>query len=192
MSAVAGTAPPVRRGYHAYGSTLVAIGLSLLLIALGYGVKLYAEGRTLEVSGAGVTALAPAGWLADRTERELLVRPGGDVGTLYAASLVESDGSELADFAAETTLERAGLLLGFQVLSQSAIRLDGRDGHQIRYVYVSHLGQAGIPELIEGVDVYLPSGASILALSYEAPRDRFDDAYAGFERWAASARGSGQ
>jgi hypothetical protein len=179
------------RGYQATGSTLLAIGLSVLLIGAGYGLKLFFDSRTVAVSAAGVTAQAPAGWRVDSTASELIVRHPGDADTLYAASLVAGSG-ELADIAAAATVDRAGLLLGFQVTGQSPVKVGDRDGYQIRYAYVTQPGQSRTPELIEAVDLYLAADQQVIAVSYEAPREHFAEDYASFERFAASARVSDQ
>ena len=181
------------RGYHATGSTLLAIGLSLLLIVLGYGLKVLVEGRTIEVTGAGVTALAPSGWRTTANPNELVVRHPADEHTLYAASVVSNAaGAELIDVAQATTGERSSLLLGFQLVDQGPIRLGDREGYRIRYVYVTAAAPGRAAQLIEGVDIYLAAGSGVIATGYEAPQQHFAEDYAGFERFAASARGSGQ
>jgi hypothetical protein len=181
------------RGYQATGSTLLAIGLSVLLIGAGYGLKLFFDSRTVAVSAAGVTAQAPAGWRVDSSATELIVRHPGDGDTLYAASVISGAADELADVAAATTLDRAGgLLLGFQVTGQSPVRVGDRDGYQISYAYVTQPGQSRTPKLIEGVDLYIPADQQIIAVSYEAPREHFAEDYAAFERFAASAQVSDQ
>ena len=183
---------PALRIYQATGSTLLAIGLSLALIALGLGLRLFVESRTMEASGAGVTALAPSGWRVDSTERELIVRHPGDPNTLYAASVVESQTPELADLALATTQERAGLSLGFQVVGQAPVQVGDRQGQQVRYAYITHAGATGAAQLIEGVDIYLPAGERVIALSYEAPQEHFAEDYTSFERFVDSARLSDQ
>lgn len=180
------------RGYQATGSTLLAIGLSLALIALGYGLKLFVESRSAEVSGSGVTALAPSGWRVDSTDRELIVRHPSDPNTLYAASVVESETPELADLGLAITLERAGLTLGFQVVGQAPVQVGDRQGEQVRYAYITHAGATGEAELIQGVDIYLPAGTAVIALSYEAPQEHFAEDYPSFEQFVNSARLSDQ
>lgn len=174
------------------GPTLVAIALSLLLIGAGYALKLAVESRTVAVSGAGITAQAPVGWRADAADDELIVRHPSDVHTLYAATFVESQTTELADLALAETQGRAGQLLGFQVLGQQPVRLGDRDGQQVRYAYTTSAGAAGAVELVQAVDVYLPSDGRILALSYQAPAQHFDADYGGFVAFAASARAGSQ
>lgn len=181
------------RRYHATGSTLLAIGLSLLLITLGYGLKLVVESSTAQVSGAGVVALAPSSWQTTANPNELVVRHPADEHTLYAASVVPNQtGGELVDVAQATTNQRSSLLLGFHVTDQGPIRLGDREGYRIRYVYLTPADRGSSAELIEGVDIYLPADGGVIAVSYEAPQAHFADDYAGFERFAASARGVGQ
>jgi hypothetical protein len=179
------------RGYAATGSTVTALLVSLALIAAGYALKAYVESRTVTVSGAGITAQAPASWQVIANPNELVVRDPVNQSTLYAASAIDAPtGALLADVAQAATGQRASLLLGYQMLDQQPIRLGARDGYRIHYAYSTVAGGATNAQLIEGVDLYFAAGARIVAVSYEAPASRFSSAYAGFERFAASAEAS--
>lgn len=193
MSVVATTQDdrPLRRAYEATGSTILALGVSVILLLAGFALKEITEQRTQVVSGAGIEAVAPHGWRADSTGSELVVRHPGDPRTLMAASVVATVPADLAQMALETTTERGRALLGFQVTRQAPVSAGGRTGEQVEFAYVTNAGTGGAVELIDGVDIYLVDGSQVVVVSFEAPREEFERDYEFFGQFVTSARATG-
>jgi len=171
------------------GSTALAIGYILVALAAATGLKVFAERQTVGISQGGVIASVPAGWqvAAGVPGTALLATDPRRSETQLAAAILTTQPNELALIAHDLTTERNNDLLGFEVTKNASIRLAGRNGEQLEYVYVTRRS-VGELQLMRGVDFYSSVGTSAFRATLVAPDVAYQDYLPIFWRFAASIR----
>ena len=169
-------------------SALIVAVLAIVGILATLGLRTVVTSGTTTVTAGGVTAAVPGTW-------RLAVGSGGvafvasnpnDLDQRYLARIVDPKGASLADLAARESAAKAGLKAGLVQVGTNDIVVGGTAGVSVTYAYVSTSG--GVATLINGEDIYLPSGGKVLNLAYEAPADAYDTGVDSFHAFVASAR----
>lgn len=169
-------------------SALIVAVLAVIGILATLGLRTAVTSGTTNVSAGGVTAAVPGTW-------RLAVGSGGvafvasnpnDLDQRYLARIVDPKGASLADIVARESAAKAGLKSGLVTVGTKDIVVGGTAGVSVTYAYVSTSG--GIATLIKGEDIFLPSGAKVLDLAYEAPADAYDTGLDSFHAFVGSAK----
>jgi len=169
-------------------STLLVVVLALVGILATLGLKAAVTTGTTNVSAGGVTAAVPGNW-------RVAVSSGGiafvasnpnDLDQRYLARVVDPKGDTLAVVAAREAAAKASLKAGLVQVDSKDIVVGGTAGVAVSYAYVST--SSGVATLIKGENIFLPSGAKILDLAYEAPADAYDAGLDSFHAFVGSAR----
>ena len=169
-------------------SALLVVVLALVGILATLGLKAAVTTGTTNVSAGGVTAAVPGNW-------RVAVSSGGiafvasnpnDLDQRYLARVVDPKGDSLAVVAAREAAAKASLKAGLVQVDTKDITVGGTAGVAVSYAYVST--SSGVATLIKGENIFLPSGAKILDLAYEAPADAYDAGLDSFHAFVGSAR----
>ena len=169
-------------------SALLVVVLALVGILATLGLKAAVTTGTTNVSAGGVTAAVPGNW-------RVAVSSGGiafvasnpnDLDQRYLARVVDPKGDSLAIVAAREAAAKASLKAGLVQVDSKDIVVGGTAGVAVSYAYVST--SSGVATLIKGENIFLPSGAKILDLAYEAPADAYDAGLDSFHAFVGSAR----
>ncbi len=167
-------------------SALLVILLTLLALSLGWAVKTAVANQTRPFASQGISAEAPAGWLAREGTGELvlLARNPASLDQRYRILLLPGS-ADLTAVADQRNQNRARLDDTFTVLEQTPIVADGRDGYKVSYALVDAAG-GSMPAVIEGADYYFPMSDKVVVVSFEAEQADYAAAFAQFQDFRAS------
>ena len=188
MTAIAAAPPASAPRRTELTSALIVAVLAIVGILATLGLRTAVTSGTTNVSAGGLTAAVPGNW-------RLAVGTGGiafvasnpnDLDQRYLARIVDPKGASLADVVARESAAKAGLKAGLVAVDTKDIVVGGTAGVAVSYAYVST--SSGVATLIKGENIFLPSGAKILDLAYEAPADAYDAGLDSFHAFVGSAR----
>lgn len=180
-----------RREWTDDARQLVAVLLvALIVIALGYAVKVLATTSTRTVTAGNVSASIPTSWIFQPGAQDLLftaVDPRNP-GQRYSVTRPSSGGTDASAVADMTVAAKSQLLGSFQVTSRETTSINGKSAPSVTYVYVTtRNGQ--VPQVIQGRDVFVQGTGGVLIVSLESPTRSFENALDTFGRFAASVKG---
>lgn len=181
----------LRREWNEDARQLVAVlVLALVALILGYGVREIATSATRTVTAGGVTANIPQSWILQSGASDLLFtafdpRNAGQRYSVTKPSLGETDPGRVAD---RVVASKAQILQEFQVLGRGTTAVNGQNAPTVTFVYVTSRN-GGVPQVIEGRDLFLTGSSGVLIVTLESPSRSFDNAIPTFERFAASVKG---
>lgn len=179
------------------GSVWFVVGLTIVALILGWGVKTSTEGRGRSFSASGVTAMLPAQWLVETAGAGPLngdsLEPGEvfnawnpmDPATRYSTSLLPSGADVgLATAAALRNLQRAQSLTAYRVIEQTPVELSGRSGYRVTFAFVDATALDAVPVVFQGIDYYFPADGQVIVVTLETSHD-FETAAVSFREFAA-------
>ncbi len=184
--------PPTASAERA--ANLLVLLIVALALGLGWGLKVYVEGRTTTYSDSFLAFAYPATWVADQDDdANPMLRDPNSGPTLFNNRLVVvhsaapkgtvPDGSPLADAATAWALKRSIALSTFRNLAtldrdpitDQPLTVAGQPAIRVDYAYVAEpgtaLGQPGLPIVVRGSDTVLLDGDQMTVLSGQASAD---------------------
>jgi len=183
---------------HRDWSQWLVIALVIVALAAGWGVKAYAEGLSVRYSGAGVSVLYPAGWVASATEDMLRfrdARSGALPPVLEVHSYPAGAGGEAAALlgiqADALALNRARELPEYRTLEANAITLQGQPALQVSYAFVKdppNPAYAGLPTVMVGEDLLMLREGRVYVFTLQAPQEQFSRLRSRLQAMINSAR----
>jgi hypothetical protein len=169
-------------------SALIVAALVVVGILATLGLRTAVTSGTTNVTAGGVTAAVPGSWrlAVGAGDVAFVASNPNDLDQRYLARVVDPHGASLADVAARESAAKASLKAGIVQVDTSNVVVGGTAGVAVSYAYVSNSG--GTATLIKGEDIFVPSGAKVLDLAYEAPADAYDAGVDTFHSFVSSAR----
>lgn len=187
VTATPGTVPAVRRTESR--SALIVAVLAIAGILATLGLRVTVDGSTTLVKQGGVSAALPAGWRVQPGVGELafiatdLRHPGRQ----YVARIVNPFGASLASVAEQQSKAKGALLNGYVQVDSQDVTVGSAAGVRVQYAFLS--GGNGVePRLVRGMDIFVPSGESVLLLTYESPDDSYANGLDQFYGFVGSAK----
>ena len=172
-------------------STLTTV-ITIIALLLGWGLKIFTEGRTRPVTVEGISAQVPAGWVVRQNETSAsqsddpfqMAHPESaqnpnQVFTAwnplhperhYTVSAYPG-GVDLPSTAAIRTLNRGQDLRLYRILDETPILVNGNEGYKVSFAYVDPGDVGDVPTVIQGIDYYFPSGDQTLVITLEVEID---------------------
>lgn len=180
-----------RREWTDDARQLLAVLLTVLIVVtIGYGIKVLATSSTRTVTAGNVSAQIPTNWVFQPGAQDLLftaVDPRNP-GQRYSVSRSSVAGTDLNSVADATIAGKSQFLGEFTVLDRGTMSVNGKDAPSVTYAYVT-TRNGNLPQVIQGRDVFLTGTGGVLIVSLESPARSFDNAISTFERFAASVKG---
>ena len=188
MTAIAAAPPTSTPRRTEATSALIVAALVLVGILATLGLRTAVTSGTTNVTAGGVTAAVPGNWrlAVGAGDVAFVASNPNDLDQRYLARVVDPHGASLADVAARESAAKASLKAGIVQVDTSNVVVGGTAGVAVSYAYVSSSG--GTATLIKGEDIFVPSGAKVLDLAYEAPADAYDGGVDTFHAFVGSAR----
>jgi hypothetical protein len=178
-----------RRDWNDDARQLVAvIVVAVIALALGYGVRSVATSATHTVSVGNVSASIPTTWIFQPGAQSLLFTAVDPRNPGQRYSVTRPGGTDLATVSDTSVAAKSQVLTEFQLVGRETVSINGTNSPSVTYVYVTSRN-GGIPQVIEGRDIFLPGTGGVLVVSLESPTKSFDNAQDTFLRFAASVKG---
>ena len=195
MTAMPAGAMPARswsasmRRQQAVSALLVGL-LAVAALLATLGLRALTEGSTTAIKQGGVAAAAPAGWYVKPGAGELaFIVTDTRVSDLeYVARVIDPFGVSVETVARQQSEAKGALLTGYVPIDTTAVIVNGTPGVRVRYAYLATGPAGSMPRMVRGMDLFVPSGNSVLGLTYESPAANYEDGLDQFYRFVSSAR----
>jgi hypothetical protein len=174
----------------------------LAVVMLMYGVNLRQQSLSsttlYENTQAGISALYPANWLLDTSDRYILrVRDMTSAGfktTIQLSILPINTEVSTRNLLDRLTLERSQTFTDYSVIDLRDVELQtfGNElqiAQNVLYTYVVRETSPfleGIPSVVIGNDIIVLSGGQAIILTFRADRNNYDSDYYRFQNFLAS------
>lgn len=151
---------------------LMAALVTVLAIGSGLVLREAVEHRTTTATLGGASSQVPGGWTTESGGGELafVAYDPGDTATRFSVWVLPGPAGDLesaaASFAEQTLDAREGAI----ITSQSATRLGDDEAYELAYAFIDPEPR---PLLVQGVVWLIARGDGLLAVTVEAPEDRF-------------------
>ncbi len=175
---------------------LAVVALTVVALAFGWLLKSTVENRSLPFQSGDITVRVPAGWFAEKTGQNEVLRVSDRTttgfGTTYAIQqqAVAAD-MDAAAFVSLLTLQRGTSLTAYRVLDQQDVLVGGRQAVQVEYVYVesaANLSNDVLPAVVHGLDyIFVKDGRAVI-ITYNADQSLFDANLGRFQRFLVSVQ----
>lgn len=173
---------------------LAVIFITIMALALGWGLKTIVQNRTISFSAEGVYARVPAGWLWRLGDsRDILSATEPDTSGFSTTYLVQA--APLApnftpeQFVTQLGLERGQTLTAYRVLEQGPFEFNGRTGYKIVYAYVESnpkITHRTLPTVVRGADFIFFQPTRALIVTYQAGEAAYENDFDQFRQFLLS------
>lgn len=172
---------------------LVAVLIvAIVAVLLGLGLRSVSERSTSSVSVQDVSASVPSGWVFREGVGDtlfLVYDPRNpDVQYLVSRPRDVAADTTIRQVADRTVAARSAVLTAFEVLEREEAAAGAPGDERVRSTWARV--RPGLPVTgMEGLDLVRAGASGPLVITLEGPSGDFDDALAGFERFAVSVEG---
>jgi hypothetical protein len=170
------------------------IVVTLVALLAGWLYMGSVQSRALPFEAEGLKASVPAGWIQSEPGGEVLmqVRQRASAGfqteyTVTQQPLTADSG--MNEVVSLLTIRYGQELMGFRVLSQQAVTVNGRDAYEISYAYVEadpNVSHLDLPVVVRGLDYIFLNGEQAVIATYRASEAEYQGGLAAFLRFLHS------
>lgn len=173
---------------------IAVIIVTLVALLAGWLYMGSVQSRTLPFDAEGLKASVPAGWIQSEPGGEVVmqVRQRASAGfqTEYTVTqqLLTAD-SGMNEVVSLLTIRYGQELTAFRVLSQQAVKVNGRDAYEISYAYVEadpNISHLDLPVVVRGLDYIFLNGEKAIIATYRASESEYQGGLAAFLRFLHS------
>jgi hypothetical protein len=169
--------------------------VTIIALLAGWFYKSSVENRSVAFKSEGVSAAVPDGWIQSQAEGNLIRatdRTSTGFPTSYAISkLAVAPDVTTAQAASFRTLDRSQQLIGFRVLNQQSVLVNGQEAYEVSYVFVEsdpNITRADIPSVVRGLDYTFVKDGQAITVSFWADEHEFEPGMNLFNRFLSSVK----
>jgi len=179
-----------------YESELLVILLTLVALVAGWFIKTAVENSSVPFSASGVTAQLPAGWMRIGPSGSEIVHAfdrnsSGFPATYTIETRTVPPDQSSSQVASLVTLERGTTLLGYRVLGQQDVLVQGRKATEIDFVYVesaANLVHTVFPAVVHGRDYIFVSNGQAVIVGFRDDQSNFSNDLGRFYQFLVSVK----
>jgi hypothetical protein len=187
VTAVTAPSAPVAPRRLESTSALIVAAVAIVGILVTLGLRTMVESGAITVIQGGISASVPQAWRIDSGSGgvSFIASNPGNLDQRYLARVVDPGGLPIEQVASREAAAKASLKSGYVKVGTHDIAVGGTAGIAVGYAYVAASG--GTATMIQGEDIFVPSGTKVLDLSYEAPSDVYAAGLDTFHAFVGSA-----